>query len=184
MGMTTPNTAPIRISSLAALKRVLAEPDIALTFVSMSFSDGRVSKIPHHVEITGKPRTIAAVTARAVGLRTLPGQTAPRGEMTFVSWLKFGKASEWTFTVDEDGRQVISKGSDDTGWITYIVERFDSAAKLRALPEGLYNDGVYDGQLDEDGWTPIHAPYGMPSAPEYSRLRRVVVRYEPLEPTR
>lgn len=51
---------------------------------------------------------------------------------------------------------------------------------LKGLSSGTYYDGTYEWEKDEDGWTPIQAPSGMPSLPEFSQLRRVVKHYEPL----
>jgi hypothetical protein len=53
---------------------------------------------------------------------------------------------------------------------------------LDLLPDGRYFDGTYEWRKDDDDWTPIMAPSGMPFLPRYSELKRVVITYEPLTP--
>lgn len=55
-----------------------------------------------------------------------------------------------------------------------------TAPKLHELPDGLYNDGMYDWEKEGFDWTPLKAPSGMPPKPELARLRRVVIdrKYE------
>lgn len=48
---------------------------------------------------------------------------------------------------------------------------------LGDLPFGTYFDGTYQWEKDEEGWVPIHAPQGMPPAPERAKLKRVVTTY-------
>lgn len=55
-----------------------------------------------------------------------------------------------------------------------------SASKLDDLPDGTYNDGVYDWEKEGTKWEPLRAPSGMPPKPDIDRLRRVIIdrKYE------
>lgn len=73
-----------------------------------------------------------------------------------------------------------------TEWNRHLapVSVDDEALALAALPDDAYFDGTYEWEKDGPDWTPVHAPSGMPPAPEYYKLRRVVKTYIPLEPVK
>jgi hypothetical protein len=109
------------ITSLAGLKRVLAEPGVTLTLISVTLPDGTASRNPFHVDTIGKPRTVSKAQSNGVAIDPYDGQLDFNGKPKAVSWLWYGKASEWTFG-ELDGKPVISRDNGG-GALTYTVTR-------------------------------------------------------------
>lgn len=54
------------------------------------------------------------------------------------------------------------------------------ATRARDLPDGCYWDGTYEWDKEGDEWTPLRAPFGMPTQPQVRNLRRVVTQHPPI----
>lgn len=61
-----------------------------------------------------------------------------------------------------------------------FLDRDTEAAALSRLPDGRYHDGTYEWDKEAGEWTPLRAPYGMPSRPRLRDLSMVLATRVPL----